>query len=124
MILPQVSVILNWRNETNKSGLYPIHLRITINRLSKYYRIDIPKKITLKDWSSTEDAWVKQSHEFAFEINNKIREKKNLIHDLIKRHYNFNKNLDFETIFLHLDINFHQQAPKNIERLIGNISYF
>ena len=103
MILPHVAVVLNWRNETNKSGLYPVHLRITINRVSQYYKIDVPKKIRLAEWSGTDDAWVKQSHEFSFEINNQIRDKKNIVHDLIKRHYSFNKNLHFDTIFLHLD---------------------
>ena len=25
--IPSVGVVLNWRNEKNKSGLYPVHIR-------------------------------------------------------------------------------------------------
>lgn len=102
MIIPTVSVVFNWRNETNKSGLYSIHLRITIDRVSQYDKIQIPQKICSSDWAGTEDAWVKSGHPFSFEINSKIRERKAVVYDLIKRNYNFNKRLDFETIFSHL----------------------
>ena len=102
MIIPQVSVVLNWRNETNKGGLYSIHLRITINRDSKYFKIAIPKKVAYKDWSGLDDAWVKSSHPFYFEINNKIIEKKAIVTNLIKRSYSFNKVVSFDMIFQHL----------------------
>jgi hypothetical protein len=39
---------------------------------------------------------------FAFEINDKIREKKNILNDLIKRGYSFNKAISLESIFAHL----------------------
>jgi site-specific recombinase XerD len=102
MIVPSLAIVLNRKNTKSKSGLYSIHLRITIDRESKYFKIEVPQKISYKDWNGTDDQWVKNSHPFAFEINNKIIEKKNLIHDLIKRSYNFNKRLSFETIFQHL----------------------
>ncbi|MEK7227822.1 MAG: site-specific integrase, partial [Patescibacteria group bacterium] len=38
----------------------------------------------------------------SFEINNKIIEKKAMLNELIKRSYNFNKPLTFETVFKHL----------------------
>ncbi len=101
MNLPQISVVFNWRNEDNKSELYSIHLRITIERDSRYYKIDLPQKVTINQWNGKDDNWVK-NHPFAFEINNKIIEKKALLNDLIKRSYNFNKPLSFETIFKHL----------------------
>ena len=87
MRLPHVAVVFNWRNETNKSGLYCIHLRIKIDKQSRYYRIQVPRKIKKTEWLGEEDNWIHPRHEFAFEINNKIREKKNLILDLIKRSY-------------------------------------
>ncbi len=102
MHIPQIAVVLNWRNEHNKTGLYSIHLRITINRKSKYYKIEVPQKVGYRDWDGGDDSWIKNSHPFAFEINNKIIEKKSLLRDLIKRSYNFNKSLDFDTIFRHL----------------------
>jgi len=98
MIIPQIGVVLNWRNKTNKSGFYSIHLRITINRDSKYYKVQIPKKVSHKDWSGTDDSWVKPSHPFYFEINNKIIEKKTILTNLIKRSYSFNKSLNFDMI--------------------------
>ncbi len=54
------------------------------------------------EWSGLEDAWVKPSHTFAFEINNKIREKKNILNELIKRSYTFNKSISLESLFSHL----------------------
>src|SRR5215218_9903229 len=102
MLIPLVTVVFNWRGETNKSGLYSIYLRITIDRVSRYYKIQSPQKITYQHWGGVEDSWVKATHPFSFEINSKIREKKTVVLELIKRSYNYNKNLDFTTIFSHL----------------------
>jgi site-specific recombinase XerD len=102
MLLPTLGIVFNWRNQKNKSGLYSVHLRIKIGDDARYYKIDTPQKIRIDEWSGKENNWVKQTHPFAFEINNKILEKKNIVHDLIKRCYNFNKPVSFETIFQHL----------------------
>src|SRR5260221_1099420 len=102
MIIPTISVVINRKSDKSKTGLYPLHLRITIDRESKYYKIEVPQKVSYKDWTGSDDHWVKNSHPFAFEINNKIIEKKNIINELIKRNYNFNKTITFENIFLHL----------------------
>ncbi len=102
MIIPNIGIIFNWRKDVRISEIYPIHIRIQIGSTSRYYKIEVPKKVSYAEWSGQEDNWVKPAHPFAFEINNKIREKKNIIFDLIKRSYNFNKNLSFETIFSHL----------------------
>lgn len=101
MNIPTLDVVWNWRNQKNVSGLYSIHLRITIDRDSKYYKIPIPQKVSLLQWADKEDAWVK-NHPFAFEINNKINEKKTIVLELIKRSYTFNKPLTFSTIFRQL----------------------
>lgn len=103
MKIPRIAVVLNWRNETNKSELYSVHIRIKINNTARYYKIDTPQKIKLSEWSGKEDAWIKPSHPFSFEINNKIVEKKTIINDLIKRSYNFNKSLTIESILQHLN---------------------
>jgi len=44
MNMPLIAVVLNWRNQTSKSGLYPVHIRIGINDNFRYYKIDVPKK--------------------------------------------------------------------------------
>ncbi len=102
MNIPQIAVLLNWRKEQNIKGRYSVYLRITIDRIAKYYKIAVPKSISEEEWSGKHDAWVKPIHPFAFEINNKIIEKKLLIHELIKRYYNLNKPLTFPIIFQQL----------------------
>jgi site-specific recombinase XerD len=102
MNIPHIAILLNWRNQVNKTGLYSIHIRAKIGEDARYYKIDTPQKIRPEEWSGKEDAWVKSSHPFAFEINNKIIEKKALLHDLIRRSFTFNKTLSFETIEMHL----------------------
>lgn len=92
------TVVFNWRNAENICGQYPIHLRITIDRRSCYYTIPVPLKISPEQWSGREDNWVKNSHPYAFEINDKIKEKKAIVSELIKRHYLANKTLSFEVI--------------------------
>jgi len=93
-----VEPLINYRNKTNKGGLYSIHLRITINRFQRYYLVKTPQKVSLKDWTGKPESWVKNTHLFAFEINNKIIEKKTLLTDLIKRYYNQNKPITFYAI--------------------------
>jgi integrase len=90
--------LINYRNKTNIGGLYPIHLRITINRVQRYYQIKVPQKVSLNQWTGKPEGWVKNTHPFAFEINNKIIEKKSLVNDLIKRYYNQNKPITFYAI--------------------------
>ena len=98
MNLPHIAILLNWRKENNKSGLYPIHIRIKIGNQARYFKIPVPQKVKESEWSGHEDGWVKSSHTFAFEINNKIREHKNIINDIIKRSYTFNKTVTITSI--------------------------
>src|SRR5664279_2916729 len=102
MNMPHIAVVLNWRNQDNVTERYSIHLRITIYRIARYYKIDVPKKVTKEEWSGKDGAWVKPLHPFAFEINNKVTEKKMIVHELIKRYYNLNKPLTFAIIFRQL----------------------
>ncbi|MEO5593618.1 MAG: phage integrase SAM-like domain-containing protein [Chitinophagaceae bacterium] len=59
----------------------------------------MPQKITRSQWNGADDNWIKSSHPFAFEVNNKILEKKTTAIDLIKRSYMFNKPPSFQTFF-------------------------
>ena len=102
MLMPRIGIVLNWRNQTNKSDLYSIHLRIKIGQDARYYKIDTPQKVSPAQWLGNDDHWVKNTHPFAFEINNKITEKKMIVHELIKRYYNLNKPLNFLIIFRQL----------------------
>ena len=93
-----VTPLINYRNKTNANGFYSIHLRVTINRQQRYYKIKIPQKVRLKQWSGETDQWVHHNHPYAFEINNKINEKKTVVMNLIKRCYNLNKPVTFYLI--------------------------
>jgi hypothetical protein len=103
MNLPTLSVVHNRRRLSNKSGKYPVHIRITIDRASKYHPIDLPEKITKEQWSGMDDYWVKNTHPFYFETNTKIREQKLVIQNLIKRYYLAGKKMSFSVIFSHLN---------------------
>jgi hypothetical protein len=74
-------------------------MRIKIGADSRYYKIEIPQKVSCAQWSGVDDNWVKSSHPFSFEINNKIIEKKIVVHELIKKYYNLNKPLTFPIVF-------------------------
>ena len=93
-----VTPLINYRNKTNSKGFYSIHLRVTISRRQRYYKIKIPQKIGLKQWSGETDQWVRNIHPYAFEINNKINEKKTVVMNLIKRCYNLSKPVTFYLI--------------------------
>lgn len=103
MILPRIAVVINWRNEKNLSGLYSIHIRIKIGKSCNYYRVPLPQKVRMDQWSGEDDNWVKPNHPFAFEINSKILEKKIALHEQIKRSYNSNKSLTIESLIQYLD---------------------
>ncbi len=66
MNIPQIDVLFNWRKQSNIKGRYSIHLRITIGRIVKYYKISVPQSIAEEEWSGKDDAWVKPGHPFAF----------------------------------------------------------
>jgi site-specific recombinase XerD len=100
--IPSVGVVMNWRNENNKSGLYPVHIRIKQGNFARYYRVPTPIKIRKDQWTGKEGAWIKPSHPFAFEINNKIVEIKGLINEYIKRTVNFSKPVTVEGIIASL----------------------
>ena len=93
-----ITVLINYRNKENKKGFYSIYMRITLQRKQRYYKIKIPQKVTLQDWSGETDNWVRNTHPYAFEINNKISDMKNQVMDVVKRCYNHNKPINFFAI--------------------------
>lgn len=93
-----ITPLLNYRGKTNKSGLYSIHLRITIRREQRYYKIKLPQKVSRIQWSGENDRWVRNTHPDTFEINNRIQEKKNAVMQLVKRCYTLNKAVTFHLV--------------------------
>jgi len=102
MKTPTIVPLLNWQNRINVTGRYSIYLRITIDRISEYYRLHLPQKVAKEEWYGKDGRWVKDNHPFAFEINDKIREVKNKIDEIVKRFYMHNKQIAFQDIFQHL----------------------
>lgn len=99
MNIPVATPVINWRNEKNKKGLYSVHLRVYLNpHPSRYYPVKTPQKVRLDQWSGKDDAWVKNTHPYSFEINNRFKELKTKISDLTKRFYNQNRPINFYAI--------------------------
>jgi len=57
--------------------------------------VKVPQKIDPDQWIGREGAWVNNTHPFAFEINLRIGEMRNKIHEFSKRFYMQNKNVTF-----------------------------
>ena len=57
--MPCIGVVLNWRNETHKSGLYPVHIRIKIGITARYYNVPIPQKIRLDQWTGKDSRGIR-----------------------------------------------------------------
>jgi hypothetical protein len=43
--MPLIGVVMIWRNENNKSGLYPVHIRIKQGKVARYHKVPLPQKI-------------------------------------------------------------------------------
>lgn len=98
MHLPVYSPVHNWRNANNKNNLYKIHIRVHLLGEERYYEVEIPRKVRPQEWTGKDKSWVKNTHPFSFEINEKIKEKLDILDKLVKRYYNVNKNLSFDVI--------------------------
>lgn len=110
MNLPTTAIVFNWRRKTNKTGLYVIHMRISIDRVNKYDPIPIPAKIRKEQWLGEDDNWVRNDHPYYFEINTKIRERKQAVQNLIKRFYLAGRMPGFSDIFAVLKRSGHSES--------------
>jgi site-specific recombinase XerD len=99
MHLPTFTIVFNYRNTVNKNGLYPIHIRVTLNRISKFYRIKAPLNVAKKHWSGNYRQWVRDNHPYSLEINDRIFEKLQTLEDLLKRFYLNKQQILFSDIF-------------------------
>ena len=72
---------------------------------SKYHPIEVPRQVRAEEWAGKPNSWVKNTHPFAFEINNRIKETIDLLDELIKRYFNAKKNLTYPIVFKELQKN-------------------
>ena len=105
-----IKVMINYKNKVNLRGLYSIHLRVTADRIQRYYEIKVPQKVSLSEWSGLDDQWVNHTNPYAFEINNKIIDTKKQITDIVRRYYNLNKPISMDII----DREFNHRGERNI----------
>lgn len=100
MKIPSVAIVFNRINRERKSNRYPIHIRIIMDRKYKFVPIPLPLKILKTDWNENAKGnnWIKNSHPFAYEINNRIKDMLAQINDIIKRYYMYNRTLTFKIL--------------------------
>lgn len=85
MDIPKISVVWNWGNQNNITDVYSIHLCISINRISKYYKIQIPKKVSREEWSGKDE----MGKGFSFVVQQKriLAEDEHFYVDLVFHNY-------------------------------------
>ncbi len=89
--------VVNRLRIANKSKLYPIHIRVTIDRKSNYIKADIPK-IPLSAWNGKQNKWVKESFPNSFEINSLLQRKLSELDNFILRQKLFGRDVTFESL--------------------------
>lgn len=87
----------NRKGLTNKSGLYSINLRVTIDRKTSYIN---PKllKVQKQFWPGKQNKWVKESHPNSYEINSLLQRKISELDSFIIRTKLMNRPITFESI--------------------------
>ena len=87
--LPTLKPVINRNNRKNKSGLYSIHIRVTLGRETGYVSLDSEPRIALSDWNKKPSYknYVKNTHPLSFEINQEIESIMGKIHQIVKRHF-------------------------------------
>ena len=89
--------VFNRKGLKNKSGLYSIHIRVTINRESRYLNPKLPK-IKKEFWNGKQNKWVKETHPGSFEINSLIQKQLAELDKFVLRLKLFNRPIGFEPI--------------------------
>jgi len=89
--------VFNRLQTKNKSGLYSIHLRDTIDRKTDYINPKLPK-VDSKSWSGKENKWVKESHPSSYEINSLLQRKISELDSFIVKTKLMQRPVSFEAI--------------------------
>ncbi len=80
-----LKVLINWKNITNKSGLYLVYLRITIERKARFLKIPNLPKFELKDFNqnNVSEGFISTTHPLADYANENILKFKNEVSSII-----------------------------------------
>jgi Arm domain-containing DNA-binding protein len=93
MNTPTYTPVWNWRNRVNKKKRYKVHICIYLNQDREYCAVPTPLNVAKAEWDNRPNSWVKNTHPYAFEINQTIKEKLDLLTDLNKRYFQAKKSL-------------------------------
>jgi hypothetical protein len=102
MNIPTYTPVWNWRNRVNAKKRYKVHICIYLNQEREYYTVPTPLNVAKTEWDNKPNSWIKNTHPYAFEINQTIKEKLDLLTDLNKRYFLAKKSLTFPLIFKEL----------------------
>jgi integrase len=97
-MLPTLKPVFNRLNLKNKSGNYSLYIRVYLKNEARYIKVPVPTKISKEHWSGKDNNWVKNTHPFGYEINQKIAQLLGRLNDIIKMHYLQNKPLCLATL--------------------------
>jgi hypothetical protein len=97
-----VAVVFNWRNEISQSGLYSVHIRIRLRPDARYLKVPLAEKVRKDQWLGRDHQWIKDTHPYAFQINNAIIDMKGKIASYVKECLNFNKPVTLLGIVEHM----------------------
>lgn len=88
--------VFNKDNRKNKTGFYSIQIRVTVDRQTRYFSLDL--KIEEKHWAGKENRWIKDSSPFAFEMNSLINKKIDALRKFELRQKLFNNPITLDGI--------------------------
>lgn len=105
MRLPTYTPVWNWRNAKNAKQRYRLHICIYLNGQRRYAEIPTPQNVAKNEWCDRNNSWVKNTHPYAFEINQEIKQRLDLLTDLNRRYFLAKQSLSFPLIFKELQQN-------------------
>jgi site-specific recombinase XerD len=92
-----ISPVFNRKSSKNKSGLYSVHLRVTIDRKSIYLKLKHFPKLQPKHWDSNFQQ-VKPSNKDAWKLNEILNMEKNKVNDFILNQLMSGKDLSLDSV--------------------------
>lgn len=78
-----VKYLHNWKKEKNRKNEFYIQVRITLERVSRYFAIEELPKIPTKYWSGKENRWVKDTYPQGSTINSFLIKKLNQLDEFL-----------------------------------------
>jgi len=88
--------VFNKDNRKNKTGIYSIQIRVTVDRQTRYFPIN--EKLEEKYWAGKENRWVRDTYPHAFELNALINKKLEALKKFEYRQKLFSNPINLDSI--------------------------